>query len=359
MKPAVLQERNQPYRDGGTQDEFVLAPLGAVREQWRRLMSSSDASTLYHGERWLEVLHRAYGFDFVLAGLRADGEIVAACLLARSAKPFRSRLIALPFSDLCPPVARDERSRRALMAALASRTGESNALEIRGIAADSPWQVLAGFDLWECDLRARVGDLACRVAVNFRRNLSKALAAEIRVACADSAEYMARFYALHRGARRRLGLPAQPARFFEAVRRVFAPCGDLEVWIASHQGHDVAAAVTLRERDRLYYKWSARAPGRNPGAGHLLLWSIIQRHAERAVALDLGRADRRNAGLTRFKRESGASARPLPYSFFPRAPHDASAEVLNGARAAAARVWRRLPAPVCRAIESSLYRYLA
>jgi hypothetical protein len=87
--------------------------------------------------------------------------------------------------------------------------------------------------------------------------------------------------------------------------------------------------------------------------------SIAERHAERARALDFGRTDSRNHGLSRFKREIGAEAFALPYSYFPTAPSVTSAENLTGLWQTASRVWRVLPLPVSRVINNVAYRYLA
>lgn len=103
-----------------------------------------------------------------------------------------------------------------------------------------------------------------------------------------------------------------------------------------------------------------RAPSPAPaGINHLLFWSLIEEFAGKAASLDLGRADIRNEGLSRFKRELGATSEPLPYAFFPKGPHHASAEVLNGPRKILSRIWRRLPLPATRALGAAFYGYLA
>jgi hypothetical protein len=74
--------------------------------------------------------------------------------------------------------------------------------------------------------------------------------------------------------------------------------------------------------------------------------------------LDLGRADVRNAGLMRFKGELGATASPLPSSFYPRAHQGVSSEVLSGNCAVLAKVWSRLPLSVTRLGGAMIYRFL-
>jgi hypothetical protein len=168
-----------------------------------------------------------------------------------------------------------------------------------------------------------------------------------------------RFCLLHEHSRRRQGVPAQPLRFFQILRELYIADDSLQIWLAAHHGRDVAAILALRDGLTLYYKWSARAEDDTTGAAHLLLWSLIETAAGRQQTLDLGRTDTRNQGLNRFKRESGASCTALPYSFLPHAPREISPEVSSGVRHLSARLWRRLPLPVCRALSDAVYRYLS
>src|SRR5260370_21420944 len=152
-----------------------------------------------------------------------------------------------------------------------------------------------------------------------------------------------RLYGMQLESRRRLGLPPQPWRFFKLAWETFAADGNFEVWTARENGEDVASAIFIRDGDVVYFKWGARRLNYRSNANHLLLWNAIEEFAARARTLDLGRADVRNEGLMRFKAELGATASPLPCSFYPRAPSQVSAEVLTGTRALMARIWSRLP----------------
>ncbi len=50
---------------------------------------------------------------------------------------------------------------------------------------------------------------------------------------------------------------------------------------------------------------------------------------------------------------------PLPYSYYPSAPKQVSAEVLSGPALALSQAWRRLPLAATRVLSSALYRYMA
>ena len=232
-------------------------------------------------------------------------------------------------------------------------------LEIRGAAAVYPWNVLDHFQRWTLDLSRPFSAIEKAADREVRRHLRRAREAGVSVECSRGAEAMDCFFNLQLESRRRLGVPSQPLKFFRTVHEVFAQRDSIEVWFALHQGKRIAAVVVLRDGDDLHAKWSARAAGSPDGASHLIFMSIAEHHAEHASSLDFGRTDSRNRGLSRFKRELGATATDLPYSYFPQMPNVTSAENLTGVWQTASRVWRNLPLPVARVLNNVTYRYLA
>ena len=90
-----------------------------------------------------------------------------------------------------------------------------------------------------------------------RRGVRKAEQASVKVEFSNSAEAMKTFFALHRGSRRRHGLPPQPIEFFEnIVRHIFEP-GHGFVAIARHEGRPLAASVFFTKGQLALYKFGA------------------------------------------------------------------------------------------------------
>lgn len=337
----------------------TMRPLDEALEQWKELAGANRNATLFHTPAWAEVLRRAYRFRVFAATVERAGKVLAGCLLSRTRNPFINRVVGLPFSDSCAPLGVDEAATDALMRGLAMRPRSGGSLEIRGIEAPAPWQMIGCFQQWSVDLSRPFPEIQRAADRNFRRQVKRAAAQALRIETGDSAAMVSRFYRMHLETRRRLGVPPQPLRFFSLVREIFAADHGLEVWLASCAGRDLAAVVLLRAGPRLYAKWSARGAEGAVGASHLLFFAILEHHAGKSAALDLGRTDIRNTGLARFKAEMGAVQVALPYSYFPRAPRRASAEAPDLFAHALARIWRRLPLPVTRAVGAIGYGYLA
>jgi hypothetical protein len=336
-----------------------IRPLREVSSAWNSLREIAPESTLFHSPAWCDALNGAYGFQISAVTLERGGRTVAGCLLCRTRNPFARRVVGLPFSDSCPPLAIDEAARTELIRRLAEDRQIGSNLELRGVRAPAPWTTIDCFEQWSLDLARPFSEIQRRADRNFRRQAKHAAAAALRIESGDSPAMLDRFYMIQLQTRRRLGVPPQPMRFFTAVHEVFAKSQGIQVWLATGNGRDHAGVVLLRDRDRLYAKWSARVTDGVPGASHLLFLNILEHHAEKASMLDLGRTDARNTGLSRFKAEMGACATPLPYTYLPKVPHNVSAEAPGQSDRAVARIWRRLPLPITRAVGAIAYRYLA
>jgi Acetyltransferase (GNAT) domain len=347
-----------PHARGGNAGHLTWQPLSQSRDTWQSLLSTIPGANLCHGYAWLELLSQAYGLSMWLATLTREGTVVAGCVFARSHNAFVKRFVSLPFSDNCPPLALDGEAARELLDALAAQAMPGTAYEIRGIEGDAPWETAGCFVNWRLNLQRPVASIEQGLALNFRRNLRRAAQAGIKVERGDDLDHLKRFYTLQVESRRRFGLPPQPWRFFKLARERFAP-GTFEVWLASERQEDVAAAIFLRDGEVSHFKWGARRPDRRSNANHLLFWNAIEEFVPHTRALDLGRTDFRNEGLMRFKKELGATATPLPYSFYPRVPRQVSPEVLTGAHKVLAQVWRRLPNFASRSLSRAIYRFLA
>jgi hypothetical protein len=341
-----------------TLTELRIEPLSEALPRWRNLLAMMPGATLYHREPWLRALERAYRLKLSVATLSAGRDIVAGCVFARSARPFGSRMVSLPFSDLCPPLCVDDEARELLLDELAEHPPAPR-LEIRGVEGSARWQSAGCFNRWVLDLSRPAASVTREMSRTFRNNAKHAAACGVQVEKGSSREHVRRFYRLQLETRRRLGLPPQPLGFFTAVHDEFAAEGNVEIWFAVSAGRDIATLFILRDGAHLHCKWSARCTNGIEGATHLVKISLVEEYAGRASVLDLGRTDTRNEGLVGFKRHQGAKPLALPYAYFPKAPHNRSSEVMGPFGRAASRLWRHLPEPLTRVVGASLYRFFA
>lgn len=357
MSATVIEIERKLEMDSQVHDGLAILPFEQARPLWDTAMTRFPGATLYHRETWLRALRRTYAMGLVVAALSESGAVRAAALFARSRTVFGNRLVALPFSDSCQPLARDAEAGGELMRRLAeSRAARS--MEVRGASGPAPWRNYEYFVHFQVDLQRPFAEIQKNFGRHLRNKAKRARREGILIDRGSGRDYMERFYQLQLITRRRLGVPPQPFRFFDAVHGEFAPAGNCEIWFARHEGRDLAGLVLLRDGDELYYKWGARTDDGPPGANHLLTACLVEEFAQKAKSLDLGRCDSRNAGLVSFKGDLTGVSRPLPYAFYPAVPHTVSSEVLTGPAKLVSTAWKRLPLPLTRLAGETLYRFL-
>ena len=85
----------------------TIDPLGDPR--WARLLDRAPQVTAFHDPAWLGLLHSTYGYPVDACCIAADdGELVAGLPIATVASRLTgARLVALPFSDVCPVLLTD------------------------------------------------------------------------------------------------------------------------------------------------------------------------------------------------------------------------------------------------------------
>jgi Acetyltransferase (GNAT) domain len=196
-------------------------------------------------------------------------------------------------------------------------------------------------------------------ASQVQRNIRRGERAGIEVRRADSRAGLDRvFYALHVGTRRRQGVPVQPRRFFTLLWDGVMETGHGFTSLAYAGREPVAGAVFLAWNGTLIYKYGASDPahwGLRPN--HLLFWDAIRWACDHGYhTFDLGRTDRSNSGLRRFKSGWGAAEEPLVYSLL-GAPTGAG--MGQRLQSLAAPVIRRGPRWLPRLLGEVLYRYSA
>jgi CelD/BcsL family acetyltransferase involved in cellulose biosynthesis len=338
-----------------------IDPLSDPR--WLTFIDVAAHATVFHHPAWLELLGRSYRYEIsALCVLDGEGGIVAGVPLARiESRLTGRRLVAIPFSDVCPPLfapGAPGSAAPALGRALAeerARTGLD--IEVRAGIDGIPGGHPVPRFLWHrLPLEPDAAAVLARASKSqVRRGVAKARREGVVVERETGRDGLEAFYRLHLRTRRRQGVPTQPKSFILAFEDLFAR-GLGHVLVARHEGRAIAAAVFLSHRGTLTYKYGAsdeRFLGVRPN--HLLFAVAIEAACEEGLSeLDFGRTDPDNAGLATFKRSWGAAEEELAYTYVAdRVPEDGAGR----ARRLMAGAIRRGPAFTGRAIGAALYRH--
>ncbi|HEY6945950.1 MAG TPA: GNAT family N-acetyltransferase [Candidatus Acidoferrum sp.] len=159
-----------------------------------------------------------------------------------------------------------------------------------------------------------------------QRRIRRAERAGLTEKLGRSEELLREFYGLFVATRGRQGVPPTPYTWFKNL--VHCLGGAAEIRVAQYGGVPIAAILTLRFRNVLYYKYSCSdVRFKNLGATPWLLWNaIVAAKATGATALDMGRTQEDHRGLLEFKDHWVSQSRRLVYSYFPNASGPESVE---------------------------------
>lgn len=338
------------------------APLDPTTDPaWSSFVESCPGASIFHHPAWLRLLQDQYGYELCAICVRdRQGDVAAGLPLAKIRSLLTgSRLVALPFSDVCGPLIRaDGAERRAAQLVQAVQDEQRRAgtdLEIRDRLALPGASIGDRFYQHILQLDPDFPSVESGFEKQVKRGIRKAVREEVSVERATDRAALDEFFRLHVRTRRHLGVPTQPRSFIRRFVRLFDE--DLGfVLTARWQGRPIAAAVFLSYNGTLTYKYGAsdrRFLGKRPN--NLLFAEAIRWGcANRMTVLDFGRTDSDNEGLRSFKRSWGADERPLLYTRLAPSEHQTR-------RDRAARPLRYLiqhsPPVVGRLLGAALYRH--
>ncbi len=303
---------------------YKLDPLTDPR--WQHFVDRHPDGSVFHTTSWLDALRRTYGYQPVVYTTTPPAAELSNGLLFCNIRTWLSgaRLISVPFSDHCQPLA-DAWSMAELMEWLRTARGRKQwkYIELRpmrtdGVAFDGDVALSESFSLQLLDLRP---DL-CALFRNFHRScvqrkIQRAEREGLSYEEGRSDSHLEKFYDLLLLTRRRHGLPPQPRVWF---RNAIACLGDRAlIRIASKNGRPVAGIFTIQYKDVVVYKYGCSdARFNNLGGNSLLFWKAIQdAKAKGILTFDLGRSEPGNSGLVSFKENWGATSIPLNYYRLP------------------------------------------
>ncbi len=281
-----------------------LDPVADPR--WSALVEA-HRSSVFQSPDWLGVLRDAYGLD-----IRADvlideqGDPIAGMAYAELHDMMDRRIVSLPFSDFCDPIAGTTEEWEALIDPLLAK---GYRLSMRCLHAQFPRRdtrfEATNLARWHAvDLHREPDEIWASLHPSARRSIRKARAGGVTVRPASTREDLRAFFELHLKLRKyKYRLLAQPYRFFERIWDTFIEPGNGVLLLAVVRGEIVGGVLFLEWRDTLYYKFNASS------AAHLafrpndfIVWEGIDHGRRRGLHyLDFGLSDPDQEGLVRYK----------------------------------------------------------
>jgi hypothetical protein len=342
---------------------YEIDPL--TDQRWPEFLTRHPQASIFHSPEWLRALQSTYGYKPTVFTTCKEGELSDGVVFCHVRSWLTgNRLVSLPFSDHCQPLATGDVLKIILQLAHNRRSVDGcRYIEVRplpdaGISRDNTdFGVGATFSFHTIDLRPDLETIYGRFHDScVRRKIKRAERERLTLKSGRSKDLLEKFRHLLLLTRRRHKLPPQPAEWFSNL----ADClGDkLTIHLLSKDGAPAASILTLTYKKSLIYKYGCSdAKFHNLGGMPLLFWKAIQQGKHAGMEqFDLGRSAPDDPGLVAFKGHLGAVASELKYyrDPAPREKRESSQSSMQWVRQALAC----LPEPVLVGAGNLLYRHL-
>ena len=340
---------------------YELDPLTDPR--WPELIGQHPDSTIFHTREWLTSLKETYGYQPVAYTTSNSRELEHGIVFCKVRSPLTgNRLVSLPFSDHCQPLANASQTGEILQSLQSkSRSQGLKYIEIRPLKGDvfSTAQNLyeaKRFRVQSIDLRKELSVLQRNMHDScIRRKIKRAEKEKLDYQAGSNGDFLQRFRHLFLLTRRRHKLPPPPVSWTRNLAHAFGK--KLTIHMMLKDGVPAASILTITHKHTIVYKYGCSdAAFSNLGGTPFLFWKVIQQAKEENLQeFDLGRSDYNDFGLITFKEHLGASTSDLAY--FRNAP---SKEPTSTSRISSLidPVLSKLPDPFLESIGNLLYRHM-
>lgn len=309
-------------------------------EEWDRYVGGHPAGSVYHTSRWCRIVSEIGRYEPVCFAERRNGALcgVLPAMEIRS-RLTGNRLVTLPFSDECYPIADDKETVLALINA-ANQAREQRDLEFYEMRGTPVTRQYTGEVSPECV--AVLSDLGFARQNHFlnyllplqtdtdavlktfhkksvRPTIKRSFRLGVRVRHGRGAEDLREFYRMYCITRRRHGIPPQPIALFERIFADLDGYPKARLYLAEFEGRCIGAVVVFRFRNTTYLKYEVVDDDyRDQRPVYAMLWKSIEESArEGDHTYDFGRTDRDNQGLVGFKSRWGTTEVEIPYHIVP------------------------------------------
>lgn len=295
----------------------VLNPLKVAN--WDNLLSTHPDATFFHTQSWAKVLSETYGYEPKYFSIFAEDKLCFLLPMMEVTSIFTGRRgVSLPFTDHVQPLLTGVDEREEIWQELVEYAKKSRwqHIDLRGEAGgQAASKVYDSFYQHEIQLEREPQLLFPRLSSNNKRNIKMAIREEVDIEILDDASSVDEFYSLNSITRKRHGVPSQPYVFFKNLFKYISVEKKGIVVLARKNQKLIAASIYLFFSDNAIYKYGASNKEANPlRANNLVMWEAIKWLSNRGFkCLSLGRTDKKNLGLIKYKNGWAAEQKTINY----------------------------------------------
>jgi serine/alanine adding enzyme len=342
-------------------------------DEWREYINSCPSATIYHLPEWSEVLESSFGYrPYHLMAKNTDGKLEGVLpLVFVDSSLTRGRLVSLPFSYLCGPVAETSDGLNSLLEkakALCDRLG-SRYLEIKVMKTENDrnsdrcyrphgFEVSEQFSTFILELCHPDTVWKKLDPKSVRWAVGKAKRDGVVVRRAQSIEDIRRFYRLNLKTKRRIGVPGHPEHLFLNMFKILGE--KCALYLADFNKETIAGIIILKFNNTVLYGYGASDDNyRAHQPNSLLVWTAIEDSCREGYRyFDFGRTSPAETSLTSFKKHWGTEEKVLSYYYYPKMPNSLALNDTGIKYRMATGLWKKLPLPIAEFCSNKIFSHL-
>lgn len=332
-------------------------------ENWDELLSQHTDASFFHTQSWARVLSETYGYTPKYFSIFSEDKLSSLIPMMEIKSLLTGRRgVSLPFTDYVQPIVSRPDKAQEFWGWLVEYANKSRwqHIDLRGDIYGQPTgSVYDSFFQHDIRLEGKTEQLFSRLSINNRRNIKKALREDVEVVLRNDMKSVDDFYYLNAITRKKHGVPSQPYKFFKNLFRYIINDNKGIVVLARKNGKVVAGSIYLFFGESAIYKYGASIKeGSSLRANNLVMWKTINWLTERNFKLlSLGRTDKNNIGLLRYKNGWAAEQKSINYYRY-RVKDKAFIVKKDGSGSLGTRFFKSAPVAVSNALGEVLYRHV-
>ncbi|MCB9831163.1 MAG: FemAB family PEP-CTERM system-associated protein [Planctomycetes bacterium] len=314
MKTKLDTETPGPAPDALIEVEAFDPGMAGI---WDAYVATRPEATLFHGQRWREVILRTFRHGDRSLVARRGGQVVGVLpLFEVSSFFFGTSLISVPFGVYGGLLVDDRDAARALVEAAGKVARERKAKYVELRHLESPIEDLPATDLYFtfiADVPPDEDGCLQRIPRKGRAEVRKAIADPDLSFAIDELD-LKEFHRLFSINKRKLGSPLFPSSLFWHARNIYGE--DVSVLSVKRHGETIAAVMSFIHRDTIMPYYSGTAPGAETyRASNYMYYQLMVWASQRGLKhFDFGRS-RENTGAYSFKKHQGFEPTQLRYDY--------------------------------------------
>lgn len=332
-------------------------------DEWHTYVENHPDGFLYHLPEWKEVLVESFHHNpFYLFARNEEDKLCGVLPLFQIKSVLTgNRLVSLPFSHVCGPIADSE----AVLTQLVRRAENlCNELKCHYLELRAMRPLPGGLEVNEY-FSTYVLELAEPQMVwkkldreSVRWGVNKARKDGVTIRLDNTPKGLKVFDYLNQRTKRNLGVPAHPIGFLSNITHKLSKFTNL--YLAEVDGTPIAGIVTCSLKDTVCYAYGAsdsRYLRYRPN--DLLIWQAIEESCKHGYRyFDFGRTSPKEKGLANFKKKWGTEQRKLYYYYYPKMPNLISANRSGQRYRFVTGLWKRLPLSLSRVLSPIAFKHL-